>query len=522
MTTSEEETTVITIRGDDPLCVATERLTTNSSVFNYLLDECKFTEHDMSDFNPDAVFIFLTLLDDKTLGQIEPSLFREINKLACVFEVSWLQRDCRKWIISKISSTKDEQEIYFLFEECYFVLKRLQRADFMESFVQQFARSDEVKLISEFLCKFEELDTEMIRPLVELGGCNSEIFLQTISKSVNYNHRLSKNAKTMLQNINLTMCIKTRKESWTELFEDISHLPHITIEDLRITQRMLAEAVRSLKPQQWKEKTSSLVYSENNLAQLKRDCKNLDDLISAVGWCRVTSMCVVIEILLHIFTTTSPQKEDIDKFIVSLERLCEEKHLQRAPWQFIDLITPALKYSTRDEVDIMISLLDSIRDNPLLSSPNRQNIVLKKENTRKVTKTPLKEYNIFYKFRHPATETCQLPGVCGFVLQERFTEAKYEVTLKLKRKAHHYASTHVHYHEEVSARDMCVYSVTTQTMADGTKLEVGALGGGWWKEWWDGTTDYSWWWRQWLPDFKEKRFRGYNVIYNVSEYMVAK
>ena len=61
----QETTSVLIIKDSDPLCVDTKTLTDNSPVFTNILLECGFEEHDMSDFDPVAVGVFLSLLSDK-------------------------------------------------------------------------------------------------------------------------------------------------------------------------------------------------------------------------------------------------------------------------------------------------------------------------------------------------------------------------------------------------------------------------------------------------------------------------
>lgn len=178
MVTLQDSTTVIAINDSDPLCVPTRILTACSPVFSYILDECRFKEHDMSDFNSDAVRMFLTLLADGKLGEIEESLFREINKMALAFQIAWLQEDCKKWIGRKMLAVENEEEETFLFEESYFMLKKLGNEEYMEMFVDQFGGSNIVSFILKYLSDFENLDIDMIYPLLQLGGSNSDIFIK--------------------------------------------------------------------------------------------------------------------------------------------------------------------------------------------------------------------------------------------------------------------------------------------------------------------------------------------------------
>ena len=61
----EEQNIVIKIRDGDPLLVSKDRLTAESRMFRYLIEELKYDALEMDDFTPEAVTLFLTLLEDK-------------------------------------------------------------------------------------------------------------------------------------------------------------------------------------------------------------------------------------------------------------------------------------------------------------------------------------------------------------------------------------------------------------------------------------------------------------------------
>lgn len=75
-------------------------------------------------------------------------------------------------------------------------------------------------------------------------------------------------------------------------------------------------------------------------------------------------------------------------------------------------------------------------------------------------------------------------------------------------------NTRVHFHDVISACDMCVYQVHG-TLHDGTKLISIVL----------QEMDYSKWWDYWIPEEWIRlgsRIDSFLIAYNVSNYMVAK
>lgn len=94
----EERSVLIKMRDGEYLIVPKDQLTTNSSKFRRIFDELKNDEHEIEDFSSEAVKTFIKLLEVKLLGNLEDNLFREVHKLAVVFEVDWLKSSCCGWL----------------------------------------------------------------------------------------------------------------------------------------------------------------------------------------------------------------------------------------------------------------------------------------------------------------------------------------------------------------------------------------------------------------------------------------
>lgn len=91
----QEQTVVIKVKDGDLLNVSKYRLIADSNIFRYLLEELGLEQLEIEDFSVDIVTVFLTLLEDKQLRDIEKSQFRELHKLSVVFEVMWLKNNCQ-------------------------------------------------------------------------------------------------------------------------------------------------------------------------------------------------------------------------------------------------------------------------------------------------------------------------------------------------------------------------------------------------------------------------------------------
>lgn len=517
MASLENTTTAIYIQESDPLYVETKILTENSPVFSYILGVCKFKEHDMSDFDSGAVRIFLTMLVDRKMRYVERPFFRDINKMAMIFEVKWMEKEFRNWITKKMFTVIDADEVNFLFEESYFILKRLEKKDYMKMFINQFGRSDDTELISKYFNDFENLESQIIHPLLQLGGSNSEIFYKTLSDSVSRNPHLTENALFLLQNIDLKLCFQVDWEQWSKLFDKIADLPEMPASNFKITQKLLNESWRAvIRADSKKEKndssTMTCIAISTKIASSIYNCTTPAKLLAAAVEGETDSTCIIVLLLTNIYSKSSPCNEEIDRFISDMERLCHcgETHLGRVSWQIIDPIISVLKHSTNKNAEKLIVLLTKIRKNILLSWPNREGIVIRRDCKIKVNSN---EDKLIYIFKHPAIGQCKLSGKCGFIFQYRHPrdyKNSSSYTLKLMKDSEYYEGTGLHFHDVISAIDMCVYCVVTLTLSDGTELNTIEL------------PIRGLWWGSWFPRNTKGEFKDSFVAYNVSDYMVAK
>ena len=196
-----EEGVIILMKNEDPLCVEKERLTKNSVFIGDLIDDENQLE--MNDFEPDMVALFLTLLEDENLTELQSSQFRELHKMATVFRVTWLKQECRNWLFTWLEGKDDidedkqglkkdkakgdvnkdmkglktengnrsydgseninegndvteNEDLIFVFDECLFVLRKWEGAemDMMETFIAKRAGKDNSSFVAKYLENF--------------------------------------------------------------------------------------------------------------------------------------------------------------------------------------------------------------------------------------------------------------------------------------------------------------------------------------------------------------------------------
>ena len=491
---TEEQTISLKVREGEPLVVSKRRLTADSPKFRYLLDELKYDELLMDDFSTEAVSLFLIVLEDKTVGDIHSSIFRELHKLAAVFEIGWLIDDCYSWFRGKAKVVAGDEDKYFLFEESWYIFKKWGKRDLMDVTISRLSQESNTTFVFGYMFYFDfnKLETEQIDMLLELGGSDTELFIRTILLNLIDKRELGSSTKQLLQKMNLALCYEQNEELYMEVFETISNLSEISDDDIRLTHQLTLETMRLVYSRREKRKCATTVIDEGR----KHEFQTVWEILDSVSEGRVVSMYVVVELLLHI---AIPIGEETQMFLATLTNICTERGLQKISQKYLDTIIAALVYSNLSQSDQLLTLLNTIKSNENLSTFN-ESVIITRDKLVPVSET---EYNQVFPFTHPGIKACTRTGKCGFILRK----VDSDWTRELCTESEDYTGTGIHYHDIVSADGMFWYTVKSGVTANGHKVTV--VGG------WD-------WEEKWLPYITDWKFEKVCIAYDIADYLVVK
>ena len=525
MNEEEEETVLIKLKTGEHIVVPKQRLIADSAKFTELFVTLNFEEHEIDDFSPEAVEVFLTLLDTKVLDDLEMDMFRELHKLAVVFEVVWLIDSSQAWLKGKMNTASTKEEKIFLFDECWFIADKLNNELMMDQLIYVFAHKDNKSLISDYLSDISSLKSGQVDALLRLGGVDTDIFLHRILQNLEGKTELHPNVKYLLDGMNLAWSREKNEDLFLEVVDTVFNMQDISVADMRFVQKLMSDTARLVRSYKQERKTrTTLVLDKKKDRELYRSCETINDVVKAVTDDRVTSMFRVVELLLHVFMVNVPNSEELNIFVTNLEILCTKKQLQKVSRQFLDYFTTALNYSSRENSKLLISLLNEIKNNNQLSTHNG-NVIIKcdKLEEKQVTRMLFKkhtEYKYMYTFKHPLSVNCtETDSKCGFILRESKQEDNN--TIQLCTESDHYDNTEIHRHDNISAEDMYRYAI--QSVTYGSNRVTLPVVWMWWRWRW-GWLGWRWWfyWYDWLPDFTDEKFEGVYVAYNVEKYTVSK
>ena len=293
-------------------------------MFTYLIEELKYDELDLEDFSTETVSLFLTLLDDRQLGEIEDGIFRELHKIAKVFEVDWLRESCCGWLKCRMDSIAEDNDIKFLFDECWYILKKWEDKEMTNELVSSLVLKDNSSFISNYMSDLDNLETGQIDSLVKLGRSNTDHFLQIILRTLSGQKDLNEKVRYLLGNINLALCCERNEELYLEVFEVISNLSGITVADLKSTQQLTLETIRLTSSRREKRNSGTcVVYDHNKYNSLLTSCKTWNDITEAVCEGRITSICAVVDVLMRIFLKNEAPRDPRGRWQCGGEGLVE-------------------------------------------------------------------------------------------------------------------------------------------------------------------------------------------------------
>ena len=250
----EEKLIVVKIKDGDPLCVGKERLTKNSKYLRHLIDDLHFYEIEMDDFDPNVVGLFLVHLEDSHVTELEESQFRELHKMAVVFEVEWLKEGCRNWLFSRLDTEETEQSLnngksLFAIEECLFVQRKWgdKEKEMIEALLSKLDKEVASEVVSKYLEDVNELDTVQLDFMLRLNGKNTTVFLVAMLSSLENKESLDQNMKFLLQHIDLPLCCSQNQDLYDQLFDKLHGLKDVMNEDLRLMFKLFMDTARLIR-----------------------------------------------------------------------------------------------------------------------------------------------------------------------------------------------------------------------------------------------------------------------------------
>ena len=501
----------VTIKTRDSIeTVAAQILTANSSVFSNLINELELIEIEIEDFHPNAVRIFLTLIEEIELDDIERQYFRELHKLSVVFEVKWLIRRCRSWLSDEIENLDTDStftDFHYMFHESLFIQLKWKIEDFTDLCIEK----REGYNFSPFVLKkltdkdYEAKKKEELDIILKLCAGRTQDLLRTLILRITHDHNLSDNTRYLLENINLALCFEQSRGLYHELFDVIKLIPNLTSTDLKL---MLKLSTESTKKSFFREQLVPKTTLCNQIALgLREDTyETLDDALQIVRSGDVLNMFGVLDLLVKVTALHPPEVEEAKNFVDSLALHFKEQPSKRASKRYIDTMVSAMTSSNHPQKFRGVMLLEMIRDS--------ENLVVKHEHVcftcefpqvmdmmaspiykilsyciswtplpRMVKAVAKEKVFLYLRLEKPGFFGCKESGECGIGVMFSTAEDN-NIKFEFSTKDEDYKGYGYHLHNFVSAERMHFYFEVSGPSSDGIQHKVANQMMGRWSKWW--------------------------------------
>ena len=214
-------------------------LSFNSPVIDHMTTSLHLTSVDMEEFSEEAVRYFVDAAYSGQSPPISRNLFRDIHKLANVFQMSWLVTRCVQQFTDIAQSLQEPsyEDLLFLFDETVYVLSQLKSRELVETALSKIRTlNEEQKFIRNYLVDLNSLSTQQLDLIIELAGTSVEYIVEPLTEQLTASlekgeDKVPANCKYLLENCELHLCQVHHKLICEQLFDVLQILSDQCFED---------------------------------------------------------------------------------------------------------------------------------------------------------------------------------------------------------------------------------------------------------------------------------------------------
>ena len=489
-------------------------LSFNSPVIDHMTTSLHLTSVNMEEFSEEAVRNFVDAAYSGQSPPISRNLFRDIHKLANVFQMSWLVTRCVQQFTDIAQSLQEPsyEDLLFLFDEAVYVLSQLKSRELVETALSKIRTlNEEQNFIRNYLVDLNSLSTQQLDLIIELAGTSVEYIVEPLTEQLTASlekgeNKVPANCKYLLENCELHLCQIDHERSCDKLFDVLQKIGDQTLEDskwvLQIHRKTTAAALKlafspgACKKTESVNRPASSVLPQNSIPNLFHaiDFKmSFDEVVDWLGnSTEVTSLLMFFEGMWTWMLTNNYKHKSPAEVVPRLIEIKEKRGWTNVFYGWLNM--------WRCENNDLIGI---IKSNGKLCSPNLDR---KKWGTfhsrifRSVASIFEKETELCFDISKSTAaavdkRNCLNHGKCGLLLKT--VPAKDGANVVLWTDPAEYPDD-IHFHKEFQAKDM---HLTALIQVDGDYLSYFPLS-------WLGTPvlkDRSVYWGEILSKFSDSK-----------------
>ena len=221
-------------------------LSLNSPVIHHMTTTLELLTIDMEEFSEQSVRYFVEAAYTGKLPTVSGEMFRDLNKIAHAFKVTWLQNSCYKMFSEFTDGIRDilppYRDLLFVFEEAAYVLSRLKKRDFLEVALGKITTSNSKQMfIEKYLEDIGALSDYHLDMVIELAGTEVDLIVQPLKEHLLSKQlgilrdqfveqkeveetAISEECKYLLENCDLSSCRRYHPELFEQMFDTLEKL----------------------------------------------------------------------------------------------------------------------------------------------------------------------------------------------------------------------------------------------------------------------------------------------------------
>ena len=446
-------------------------LSFNSPVIDHMTTTLHLTSVDMEEFSEDAVRYFVDAAYSGESPPISRVLFRDINKLANVFEMSWLATRCVEQFADIAAAIKaitepSYQDLCFLFEEAAFVLTNLKSTKLVTiAFTKIESLNGQEGFISRYLENISSLSSRQLDLIIELAGNKVEFVVKPLTEQLTTSLSRGEtvvpaNCKYLLENSELYLCQQNNIVIFEQLFDSLERLAVGSYEHMNWVFQLLRKSIRKRElspPKHLYLVPREDIHAIPNLFHTLDCSMTFGEVVDWLGKSeQVTNLMMLFE---GLWTWMWKNNElTVESNPQLLQTICKIKENRK--WNRI--MDRWLNFDRHEFQNKRFFRIVKSDQRFCSSSYETQYWISYSSNSSYGSISSLFDENtrIECLCKHPNVKNCSKPGQCGFILKT--VSARDGANIKLCTDPSEY-SEKIHYHEEFQAKDMHLSIYTNVT-----------------------------------------------------------
>ena len=231
---------------DEELLANSAIMSYNSPVIKKMTVELFQTEIPVKDFSKYAVECFLEASYSGVLEKLSKSNFRDLNKMACVFEVDWLIERCFEYFLELTKSVKEDnfEDQLFLFDEAMFVMDKRKKRRLLDIVIKQFASLETCTpyFATQYLKDLPSCPKNNLEVIMKMAADQEHIFVEALLNNLENNKcTVDQNSRCIIERLNYKSSLYSSEAGYQRLFEKLEEVENPSTEDFRLITRALKQ-----------------------------------------------------------------------------------------------------------------------------------------------------------------------------------------------------------------------------------------------------------------------------------------